>query len=314
MRKFITAILFWGLVFIADAQTIRVTPQWLPQAQFAGLYIADSLGFYKEAGLDVEILHPSATRSSYQMLKDKETDIITSQFTDAIILWNDGFKLINILQCNENNSLVIVSRTPIDNPNDLKGKRVGHWKAGFSDLGFIFDSQHNLGIQWIPFHSNIALYISGAIDATLAMEYNEYFQLLMSGTPLNREQVFYMRDFNLNIQEDGFYVTPEYFNKNRDIVKRFADATKRGWEWARNKENREKALDIVMAAIRKFNVHSNRVNQAYMLDTILKLQENDKGIAPYHISEERFNHAVNLLLLHGYIQKTVPYKEFVTTF
>ncbi len=139
------------------------------------MYVADSLGFYEELGLDVEIIHPSATHSSNQMLAKGSTDIIGSQLVDALIEWDRGFKMVNVLQCSENNSIMIVSRTPVETLEDLKGKKIGHWKAGFSYLGFILDKRNNLQVEWIPFHSNIALYISGAIDATLAMEYNEYF-------------------------------------------------------------------------------------------------------------------------------------------
>ncbi len=297
-----------------QAQTVRVTPQWIPQAQFAGLYVADSLGFYKDAGLDVEIIHPSATHSSSRMLMEGATDIITSQFTDALILWDSGFRMKNILQCSENNSLMIVSREPINSPQSLNGKRIGHWRAGFSDLGFIFHSQNNLTAEWIPFHSNIALYISGAIDATLAMEYNEYFQLKMSGTPLGPDQLLYMRDYGLNVPEDGFYVTPEYFAGNQEMLSRFVAATKKGWEWARRKENREEALNIVMVQLKKFDVHSNRVNQMYMLDTILRLQEDDSGKAPYLLTRERFGETVRLMMDNGYIMSPVDYDEFVKTY
>ncbi len=298
---------------VLQAQKVRVTPQWIPQAQFAGLYVADSLGFYKDAGLDIEIIHPSATHSSSRMLMEGSTDIITSQFTDALILWDSGFRMNNILQCSEDNSLMIVSHEPIASPQSLNGKRIGHWRAGFSDLGFIFHSQHNLTAEWVAFHSNIALYISGAIDATLAMEYNEYFQLKMSGTPLEADQLLFMRDYGLNVPEDGFYVTPEYFAKNKAMLSRFVDATKKGWEWARRKENREAALDIVMVQLKRYGVHSNRVNQMYMLDTILRLQEDDSGKAPYLLKRERFEETVKLMMDNGYIMSPVPFDEFVKT-
>ncbi len=38
---------------------LTFTPQWLPQAQFAGYYVAQKKGFYKAEGLDVKIVHPS---------------------------------------------------------------------------------------------------------------------------------------------------------------------------------------------------------------------------------------------------------------
>ena len=54
----ITALLF-SLSLIGNAQRIVFTPQWTPQAQFAGYYVAFDKGFYKEAGVDVDMQHPS---------------------------------------------------------------------------------------------------------------------------------------------------------------------------------------------------------------------------------------------------------------
>ena len=49
---------------ITKAQKLVFTPQWTAQAQFVGYYVASSKGFYQEAGLDVTIKHPSASKAS----------------------------------------------------------------------------------------------------------------------------------------------------------------------------------------------------------------------------------------------------------
>ena len=44
-------ILFCGTVEVkAQDETIVFTPQWTAQAQFAGYYVAEAKGFYREAG------------------------------------------------------------------------------------------------------------------------------------------------------------------------------------------------------------------------------------------------------------------------
>lgn len=82
---------------------------------------------------------------------------------------------------------MIVSRSDtIRTFSDLRGKKVGVWKAGFGELGYMVDSDMELNIQWIPFLQGMNLYISGAVDATLAMSYNEYLQIQVSGFEDNR--------------------------------------------------------------------------------------------------------------------------------
>ena len=46
----------------AQQERFVFTTAWMAQAQFAGYYVAYERGFYKEAGLDVDIQHPTLTR------------------------------------------------------------------------------------------------------------------------------------------------------------------------------------------------------------------------------------------------------------
>ena len=54
------------------AQTRRIvfSPQWTPQSQFAGYYVAQAKGFYKEVGLDIVIDHPSASNPALNRLRE----------------------------------------------------------------------------------------------------------------------------------------------------------------------------------------------------------------------------------------------------
>ena len=62
---FITFILCtWAL----QAQRIVFTPQWTPQSQFAGYYVAQEMGFYQEAGVEVDFQHLSASYSAVNRL------------------------------------------------------------------------------------------------------------------------------------------------------------------------------------------------------------------------------------------------------
>ena len=55
-----------------DAPPLVFTPQWTAQAQFAGYYVAEVKGFYREAGIKVQIVHPSATQSAMSRLRQNQ--------------------------------------------------------------------------------------------------------------------------------------------------------------------------------------------------------------------------------------------------
>jgi len=54
----------------AQDETIVFTPQWTAQAQFAGYYVAEAKGFYREAGVKVRIEHPSSTQPAITRLRN----------------------------------------------------------------------------------------------------------------------------------------------------------------------------------------------------------------------------------------------------
>ena len=58
----------------------------------------------------------------------------------------------------------------------------------------------------------------GAIDATLAMSYNEYYQLVQTGISLPEGSVYRFCDHGYNVQEDGVYMQKDYYLKHRDVL------------------------------------------------------------------------------------------------
>ena len=170
MKKFLIIILLLSLSLIGRAQRIVFTPQWTPQAQFAGYYVAQEKGFYKEAGVEVDFQHPSASYSAAIRLFEGSSDIITQQLVQAMILIDRGMPIVHVLQTSQRNSLVLVSRSDtLRTIDDLKGKKVGVWKSGFGDLAYFMDSEKDMDIQWIPYLESVDIFLSGAIDAIMAM-------------------------------------------------------------------------------------------------------------------------------------------------
>ena len=62
-----------GTASAADKVTVQL--KWLPQAQFAGYYVAAAKGFYKEADLDVTIKPGGPDIAPAQVLAAKGAEI-----------------------------------------------------------------------------------------------------------------------------------------------------------------------------------------------------------------------------------------------
>ena len=308
--------IFWGFLTVmtcisAKAQQDKLifTPQWTAQAQFAGYYVAQEMGFYYKAGIDVEIVHPSVTQSAISRIRNNESQATTLQLAQAMEIINDGIPLVNILQTSMNNAMVIVSSRGM-NPLKQYGSKVGIWNAGFGQVAIGMSIKENLNYRWIPFATNVNLFVSGAIDATLAMSYNEYYQLVQTGIELSDESVYRFRDHGYNIQEDGVYVTKDFYEKNKDLAERFAAASRQGWEWAI--QNPEETLEIVMMYVQKDHIATNRVLQKLMLDEVLSLlKDRESGQYEFRLRPDMVKQASDLMVENGMLDREVTYDELI---
>jgi NitT/TauT family transport system substrate-binding protein len=152
------------------------------------------------------------------------------------------------------------------------------------------------------------LYISGAIDAALAKSYND--QVLFSMSGITPGSVLYFAEMGFDFPEDGLYVTDSFYKKYPEQCHQFAVASRKGWEWVRS--HREEALSIVMKYVKAENVPTNVYNQKWMLEVILREQEDVKGEAPsYILGTDDFDQLNAILLKHGYITKPIVYNRFI---
>ena len=308
MKNFLSLLCLLCIsLFSGYAQKITFSPQWSAQSQFAGYYAALENGYYAEAGLDVSIVHPTNSYTSVNMLKDGTSDFITCELIQAMIAMDQGIRLVNLLQTTQHTTLVLISHDKdIRKMSDLAGRRVGTWKVGFNEIPYILDAEHNLGIEWVTFISSLNIYLSGAIDATLGKSYNERILFSMSG--ITPGSMLRFSEMGYDYPEDGLYVSEKFFKKYPEQCRKFAEASRKGWEWVRN--NRKEAVDIVMKYVNEANISTNIYNQKWMLEEVLEMQEDIKGEAPsYCLNTNAFYWLNEVLLKHGYISRPVDFQK-----
>ncbi|MBO6034177.1 MAG: ABC transporter substrate-binding protein [Prevotella sp.] len=301
------AALMLSSAMVRAQERFVFTPQWTAQAQFAGYYVAQAKGFYKEVGLDVDIVHPSLTQPALNRIRNNESHATTLQLCQAMEIIDDGIPLVNVLQTSMNNAMVIVSRRGKD-PLKQKGERVGIWSAGFGQLAICMSIKENLNYEWVRFASNVNLFVAGAIDATLAMSYNEYYQLVQTGIPLTEENVYRFCDHGYNVQEDGVYMRRDYYEKHKSQAQKFAQASRKGWEWAAN--HPEETLEIVMDYVQKNHVATNRIHQKLMLKEVLRLLvDRESGKREFRLRPDMVKLASSLMVENRMLEHEITYEQ-----
>lgn len=293
-------------------QRVIFTPRWTSQAQFAGYYVAKEKGFFKDEGLDVEIRHLKGTSnvSAVEMLRDGQTEIIVSTVFEALEQADDGLDLVNFLQTSQYGGLMCVSNTPVRNPKVLAGKKIASFKKSVNQVAELYFKENKIPVTWVPSINGINLLLAKAVDAVLCYSFNEYIRLLFAKGEIPSENVVRFSDLNYDFPADGLFCKRTYYEEHSDIVEAFRRASIQGWDYCR--AHKEEALKIVRKYTQRNNVKTNDLTQQFMLDEVLRLQENRDGHSSFaSITEPMFNRMYQIMKKTGVIKKQVKYNEFI---
>lgn len=289
-------VLLLPLVCQAQKETLVFSPHWIPQAQFAAYYVAQDQGFYRDAGLEVKIVHSSADVSSFELLKNGRADVVSSFLMDAIKARAKGLPLVNIAQLSQHSALMLVAmkKNGINSPEELQGKKIGIWTSGFDDIPFAFMREKQIDMQVVRILNTVNLFLAGGIDVMTVMNYNEYDQIINSG--VNEEELsrFHFADYGYDIPEDGLYCLESTLQNKREALGKFVQATLKGWEYAAG--NKEYTLDLVIAEMNKAHLPNNRAHQRWMLDRMLELiTPGDKVVKQGQLLVSDFEKALSII-------------------
>jgi len=287
------------------------TPQWFPQAQFAGYYMAQELGIYNKYGLDVVFQHKPPQRKLISVLMDKNADFVTDFLSSGIKMRSSGMKIVNIGQISQRSALVFVAlkSSGIKRLEDINGNKVGIWMVDFQEIPKALLEKHKIKAEIIPVVSGIELFLHRGIDVIAVMWYNEYHELLSSGINEDEITTFFFKDYNLDIPEDGIYCLQETYEKNPEMCRNFARASIEGWQAAFR--NKKRALEIIHKYCRENHIPYNNAHQSWMLNRMEELimipgEEHILGF----LSPKVYLDTAKKLKFTGVI-KTIPdYNEF----
>jgi len=294
---------------------VRFMASWTPQSQFAGYYVAKEMGFYKEEGLDVEIVDTSLISARFQFgaLMRGEIEFYSKQLIPMIVARARGLKILDVLQISQNSSLVCISHSPISNLRELDGKKVTIVAtSSFYDVAKVYFKTNGVNVHWYPSYQPNNLFLSGVADAVITYGYGEYYKLLYAMGRIPEENTIWFKDVYFNCPEDGLCVMEDYYENNKETVEKFKKATIRGWKYAA--ENRDFAIDVVMKYIGEHEgLLTDKFFQRRMLDKTIELQLNQKtGVADFQpIHKDYFDDLVNELIMMGFLDVDVNYEDLI---
>jgi putative hydroxymethylpyrimidine transport system substrate-binding protein len=109
-----------------EAQPLSLTLDFYPNADHAGIYMAQKLGYFEEAGLDVSIDTPSDPAAPLKLVAAGQSDLAISYEPEVALAREKGLDVVAIaaLVNRPLTSLIWLGKSGIKGVGDLKGKTI----------------------------------------------------------------------------------------------------------------------------------------------------------------------------------------------
>ena len=213
IRLFLAALLFslWPLTTAVAGEKFVVLLDWFTNPDHAPLYVAQGLGYFTDAGLDVELIAPADPNDPPKLVAAGQADIAISYQPQLHVQVAEGLPLVRVgtLVATPLNSLVVMADGPIQSIADLKGKTVGFSVGGFEDAllramlaryGLTLD---DITLVNVNFSLSPAL-ITGRVDAVIGAFRNfELNQMDIVGKP---GRAFYVEEEGVPVYDELIFI------------------------------------------------------------------------------------------------------------
>ncbi len=283
------------------AHSVFYTPQ----------YVAHALGYFKDEGLDVEIILTAGADAVAASVLSGDVNIGFCGSEATIYIYNNGEKdyLVNFAGLTKKDGSFIVSRKKIDNfkLTDLKGKYIiGGRKAGMPEMTLEWILKENgINLKDVTIDTSIAFpamsgsFIGGTGD----------FVSLFEPNALKIEEQGYgyvvasLGELGGEVPYTVYNARKSYIENNMDVITSFSNAIQKGLDFTHS----HSAEEIAKIILDYFPDTS--------LDDLTKLVDRYKKIDSWykttHIDEDSYNHVLEIIDAAGELKGIAPYDKLI---
>ena len=279
---------------------------------YAPQYVAIENGYFKEEGLDIKLTLTSGADNVMAAVLSGDADIGLSGSEATIYVYNKGEKdyIKTFAQLTQKDGSFIVSRKKINNftLNDLKGKYIiGGRIGGMPEMTLEYALKQN-GINpkkdvkidtSVAFASMAGAFIGGTGDfvtlfeplATQIENQGYGYKVAQLGTLTN------------NVPYTAYNARISYLKKNKDIIKKFDKAIKKGLDFVHS-HNADEIANSIMNQLPDTSLNDIKSAVQSYLDT-------DTWPKDTTFTKESFDHLQNIVIDAKQLEKKVSYNDLI---
>lgn len=255
-----------------EKEKITFVLDWTPNTNHTGLYVAREMGYFEEAGLEVEIVQPPEDGAEVLVASGKAQFGVS--FQDSMmpaIVGEDAMPIEAVAAILQHNTSGIVSRKGegMDRPKGMEGKKYATWdldleKATIKNV-VEADGGDYSKIEMIPstVTDEVSALESKSVDAIWIFYGWAGIACEVAGLETD---YFAFKDINpaLDFYTPVIIGNSDWMKENPDTAKAFLAAVQKGYEYAI--DDSEKAAEILLKASPELDEEMVKASQEYMKD------------------------------------------------
>ncbi len=307
MKK-ILLLLFFTSVSLFAAQKVVLQLSWLHQFQFGGYYAAKEMGFYKDAGIDVEIREFNSSTDLSTVIETGNADFAIGR-SSLLIDKANGKDVVALGAIFQESPLILLTRddTGIEKISDLKNRRImltTDAKITASIMAMLSSNGLNeKDIQLLPHSFDLEDLVNKKTDAMAAYISNEPVRLMERDIGY---KIFSPKEYGFHFYSDILFTSSDFIEKNPQLTEAFYKATIKGWEYAF-----DNILDTSEIIEKHYNTQNKSLIQLIKEGEALKeLAYHENGTIGY-LDCNHLNDIVKVYKVLGLVTSDVDIDSFI---
>jgi len=252
---FLSVIFSVALVACGDESSqdeVVLTLDWFPNANHAGIYEAANQGYFEDEGLDVSIEPPADPSAILSLVAAGDSDFGLFYQPDLLQARSEGVPVVAVAGIVQKplNSMMALKESGIERPGQLAGKKVGYpgipWNE--SMLATMLESDglslDDVELIDVGFALSQAM-LAGTVDAVVGAYWTH--ELIVMQNEGHEANVIFPDEWGVPTYYELVLVASEETVANKpELVQRFVDAFKKGYEYAL--DNPQESIDTLVEA------------------------------------------------------------------
>lgn len=244
---------------------------WVPNTNHTGIFVAESLGYFEEAGLDVEIVQPgevlaeqAVSAGAVEFGVSFQEQVTLSRATEQ----SSGIVSIAAIVQHNTSGFASPAERGVSSPADWEGLTYGAFGSPFEDpslAGLMECAGADFGaldVVNVGFADPLALLDEGQIDVAWIFYGWQGFQAAQQGVELDIVMMDEWFDCIPDYYTPIFVTSEGMIDGSPDVVAAFVEAVARGYEYAI--DNPDEAATILLDAVPELNEEVVRESQAWI--------------------------------------------------